>query len=238
MCSSLYPPNEVYLARFAGVTDFMNLDFTVQIETTTLDIFCQEEGVDEIDFLQTDVQGADLQVLEGSAAILARSVLGVKVEVFFQPLYVDSPIFTEVDTYLRKQGFSLFGLKTIYRPRARSPIVSTVRPGQLLWGDAFYLRDLILEDISTPLKTPDRLLKLACIADVMEFSDYAVEVLEYLTLQYGTDTRYNCANNIIECLAQFPELVQQGLGSLPIVAKIRDYASGEALELLRGSENS
>ncbi len=79
MCSSLYPPNEPYLARFAGISELMNLDFTVDMEITTLDAFCQSEGINEIDFLQTDVQGADIQILEGAAGILERSILAVQV---------------------------------------------------------------------------------------------------------------------------------------------------------------
>lgn len=237
-CISLYPPNEPYLARFAEIPDLMKLDFTVEIETGTLDNFCQQEGVDEIDFLHTDVQGADLQVLEGATGILERSILAVQAEVEFSHLYLNQPLFADVDIYLRNQGFTLFDLHAAYRKRSRSPIVSKAHPGQFLWGDAFYFRDLLREDISTPLKTPDRILKLACIADVMEFPDYALEILEYLTLQYGKDPTYNFANHIIEFLAQFPEALQKGLGSLPIVAKIRDYASGDALELLRVSENS
>jgi hypothetical protein len=94
------------------------------------------------------------------------------------------------------------------------------------------LRDLIREEISTSLKTPQQIFKLACIADLINFSDYALELLEYLTLQYGTDANYNFANNIIESLAQFPDLVQQGLGSLPVVEKIRDHVSGDIQSLL------
>ena len=37
MCSSLYAPNEEYLARFVGLPELVNLDFSVQIETTTHD---------------------------------------------------------------------------------------------------------------------------------------------------------------------------------------------------------
>lgn len=76
------------------------------------------------------------------------------------------------------------------------------------------------------LKSPDRMLKLACIADILNFPDYALEILEYLTLQYGSkDSNYNFADNIIEGLAQFPDLVAQGLNSLAVVVKIQDYAS-------------
>jgi hypothetical protein len=65
----------------------------------------------------------------------------------------------------------------------------------------------------------------------MDFPDYTLELLEYLTLEYGNDPNYNFANNIIESLSQFPELVERGLGSLPVVAKIRDYVTGYELDL-------
>jgi hypothetical protein len=29
VCSSLYPPNEPYLGRFAAIQEFMNLDFSM-----------------------------------------------------------------------------------------------------------------------------------------------------------------------------------------------------------------
>ena len=225
MCSSLYPPNEPYLARFAGLPELVNLDFSFEIDTTTLDNFCQEEGINEIDFLQIDVQGADLDVLEGASKILNCGILAIQIEVEFSHLYTNQPLFADVDTFLRKHDFTLFDVSKSYRPRARSPIHSTVRAGQLLWGDAFYFRDLIREDMDGHLKSPDRMLKLACIADIMHFPDYALEILEYLTLNYGEDSNYNFADSIIESLSQFPDLVSQGLDSLPVVAKILDYVS-------------
>jgi FkbM family methyltransferase len=236
MCSSLYPPNEKYLARFAGIPELMNLDFTVDIEITTLDTFCESEGINEIDFLQTDVQGADLEVLEGSAKILERTVLAAQVEVLFSPLYINQPLFADIDSYLRQQGFTLFDLSTARRPRACSPIISNVHPGQLLWGDGFYFRDLIGDNISTHLKTPEKILKLACIADILDFTDYALELLEHLTLEFGSDPNYNFADNIIESLAQVPQMVDQGLKSLSITNRIRDFLSADYLEFLEGRE--
>lgn len=232
MCSSLYLPNQPYLERFDSLPEFANLDFSVGIETTTLDAVFQEE---EIDFLQIDVQGAELQVLEGASAILKHSILAVQTEVNFSYLYVNQPLFADVDTYLRKQGFTLFDLFPAYRLRVKSPLRPREHPGQLLWGDAFYFRDLIQEDINVELKTPKQILKLACIADIMNFTDYALELLEYLTLHYGNDPDYNVANNIIEGLAQFPEIVNQGLDNFPIVSKIRDYISNSHLDLLKAS---
>jgi FkbM family methyltransferase len=167
MCSSLYPPNETYLERFSGLPELVNLDFTVELETTTLDEFCQQEGIDEIDFLQIDVQGAELQVLEGAYEILNRSVLAVQAEVEFSHVYSEQPLFADVDTHLRKKGFTLFDLSQAHILRNGSPLRSLERPGQLLWGDALYFRDLIQDDLYTNIKTPEKLLKLACIYLIM-----------------------------------------------------------------------
>ncbi|CAN1211458.1 FkbM family methyltransferase [Tumidithrix helvetica PCC 7403] len=231
MCSSLYPPNESYLKRLAGLPGLVNLDFSFELETTTLDTFCQEEEINAIDFLQIDVQGADLDVLEGATWILERSILAIQIEVEFSHIYVNQPLFADVDIFLRKHGFTLFDISASYRFRTRSPIRSTLRSGQMLWGDAFYLRDLIRDDLEMPLKTPEQILKLACIADILNFPDYSLELLEYLTLQYGSNPNYNFANVIVESLAQIPELVQAGLGSFPIVKNIRDYITGCNIEL-------
>ncbi|MBO0349185.1 FkbM family methyltransferase [Phormidium pseudopriestleyi FRX01] len=224
MCSSLYQPNEPYLERFAGLSDLVNLDFTVEIETTSLDAITQDLGIQNIDFLQLDIQGAELDVLEGAVRVLETSILAVQVEVEFSALYLNQPLFADVDNYLRKAGFTLFDLATSYRPRTRSPIVSPHHPGQLLWGDAYYFRDLLEEkNRGSNVPNPEQIFKLACIADVMDFPDYALELLEYLTLEYGKkDINYNYAPNIVESLVQFPELKKQ-LGALPIIEKIRDY---------------
>lgn len=223
MCSSLYPPNEPYLKRFQGLSELVNLDFTLEIETTTLDTFCQNEEITEIDFLQIDVQGADLDVLKGGYSILENSVLAIQIEVEFSPLYINQPLFTDIDTFLRNQGFSLFDLAPSYRTRSDSPIQSTLRPGQLLWADAFYFRDLVREDVNSNLKTPQQILKLACIADIMHFPDYALELLTYLTINFGNDPKYNFANSIVETLSEIPELVQAGIESLPAVSKLKSY---------------
>jgi len=238
MCSSLYPPNEPYLARFSGLPELVNLDFEVEIEVTTLDSFCQTEAINEIDFLQIDVQGADLDVLKGASKIL-ESVLAIQIEVEFSHLYKDQPLFADIDIHLRTKGFSLFDLTNSRRNRTNSPIQSTVHPGQLLWGDAFYLRDAIAQNTQTRSKNPAQIFKLACIADVMQFSDYALELLKYLTLNYGaTDPAYNFADVIVEGLTQFPQLVSQGISTLPIFLELKDYITKYDISELEPQEVS
>jgi FkbM family methyltransferase len=224
MCSSLYPPNEPQINRFQGLPELMNLDFEVDIEITTLDDFCQVEQINEIDFLQIDVQGADLDVLKGASWILERSILAVKIEVYFFPFYVGQPLFPDVDSFLRNHGFSLFDLLVGRYNRTNSPIQSKAHPGHIIWGDCIYIRDLIDQTTSSLPKTPAQIFKLACIADVMHFHDYALELLKYLTLNYGSDNpQYNFAQNIVDGLSQFPDLVSMGVTSLPIFSDLKGY---------------
>lgn len=223
MCSSLYPPNEELIQRFPRFPDLVGLASTVEIETTTLDQFCQDEAIEEVDFLQVDVQGANLQVLQGARALLQRSVFAIQTEVEFSPIYRDEPLFAETDTFLRQQGFTLFDLSPLCREQ-RSPLHSIKRPGQLLWSDAIYLRDPLQASTPEAFKTPEAIFKLACIADALEFTDYALELLEHLTLTFGQQNpAYNLADAIVQSLAQVPDLLKQGLDNVPVVQKVQPY---------------
>lgn len=223
ICSSLYPPNDPFLNRFLDLPEMAGSDFSIEIETTTLDAICQEETIAEIDFLQIDVQGADLQVLEGAANLLDRSVFAIQIEVEFSELYLNQPLFADVDSYLRKKGFVLFELEPMAR-RFRSSLFSTRHPGQVLWADAIYLRDPLQDNCPDYFKQPDQLFKLACIADVLDFTDYEIELLEFLTVTYGkSDRRFNLADLLVSNLAKVPELVQAGLESLPTVQRLQNF---------------
>ncbi|MBC8121933.1 MAG: FkbM family methyltransferase [Gemmatimonadaceae bacterium] len=229
-CSSLYRPDSDYLKRFSGYAEYTEVVSTVEVETTTLDTFCELEGIDEIDFLQIDVQSGDLDVLKGGAQIIAKSVLSTIIEVEFVPLYKDQPLFGDIDCHLRNSGFDLFDLEPYRVQRTGSPIFSPIHPGQLLWSNAFYFRDLLRSDPGR-LMTPERLLKLACIADVLSFPDYTLELLAHLTTEYGSDEKYNFSSLIVEALKQLPELSDR-LDSLAIVQKVRSSGHAQSVEHL------
>jgi FkbM family methyltransferase len=216
MCSSLYPPNEAFLSKFESLA-VMALDRTVQVETVSLDEFCASEEIHSIDFLQIDVQGADLQVLKGAKQLLRSSVLAIQVEVEYAPLYVGQPMFADVDRYLREQGFSLFDI-TVAR-RSRSVIQSVARPGQPLWGDAIYLRE-IEQNTDGSFQFPEQAFKLACVADALDFVDYSLELLKALTLKHGSD--YNFAKNILECLDQISGL-EESEAARALIAELKPF---------------
>lgn len=52
---------------------WVTFEETVEVATTTLDSWCADQGVDAIDFIWMDVQGAEIDVFRGGVAALART---------------------------------------------------------------------------------------------------------------------------------------------------------------------
>ena len=95
----------------------------------------------------------------------------MQIEVEFFPIYKNQPLFGDIDHFVRLMGFSLFDLS---RYRLRRSNIKT--RGQLLWGHAFYLKDISQIEGYQPAD----ILKLAAIASFFGFEDYAVEVLGFI----------------------------------------------------------
>jgi FkbM family methyltransferase len=223
-CCSLYPPNSIVVERFHEYAERHKLMGTVEIKTTTLDEYFADHNR-SIDFLQLDVQGGELNVLQGAVQLLKQQVLAIESEVNFIELYQNQPLFSEVDSYLRHQEFTLFDFgKRWYAQRQEVPMHSRQHIGQLVWTDAFYFRDLVRLDQNLRFKTPQQILKSACIADILHFYDYALEALGYLTLKYGENPHYNLTDCLVETLEQNPEATRYGVDSIPLVAKLKKLA--------------
>lgn len=83
------------------------------------------------------------------------------------------------------------------------------------------MKEPFLKNESEFLRQPDRILKLACWADIFDFVDYAAELLRYLTLEYGDDPAYNFAEILVNSLAKFSEVTAQQIEDFPIFADVR-----------------
>ena len=154
-CSSLYPPDEGVTRRYPQVYRDIREVGTQEVTLTTLDAWWSAEGRPSISFAKLDTQGAELDILMAGQAALA-GCLGLEVEVEFNAMYVDQPLFHEVDRFLRSLGFSLWRLLSLChyaeKPRGRRAEPDTVHfdgtwypapagSGRLFWGNAVYFRD-------------------------------------------------------------------------------------------------
>ncbi|HMG04650.1 MAG TPA: FkbM family methyltransferase [Chthoniobacterales bacterium] len=85
---------------------------TVRVPTMTLPQLIEEQGLQTVDLLKLDLQGAERAVLTGGESMLER-VRVIYTEVFFEPLYDGAWLFPEMHEFLCGRGFKLCGLSNI-----------------------------------------------------------------------------------------------------------------------------
>jgi hypothetical protein len=125
------------------------------------------------DYLKLDVEGAELQVLEGGERA-TRNTLVLDLEVEFAPLRAGQPLFAEVDTYLRGHGWKLLGIRRVHwRRNAGLDPRGTGFGGQLTQADALYCNAALLEAGLTEAMT----LKLVMILIAYRQLDLALELI-------------------------------------------------------------
>ena len=161
---------------------------TFRVATDVLDaILASDAPSTSVDFMKLNVQGGELPVLQG-APVTLRNVLGVQTEVSFVESYVGRPMFSDVDSHLRSQGFEFFDfVAPHYMGRVRSPVTARQMPGLFgLYGQnveahVLYLRDPIRLAETRPewLRglTEARALKLVAIAETYHQVEFAFELL-------------------------------------------------------------
>lgn len=141
MCSSLYEPNLDLVSLFLNIAEDMTVIRKHQVQTSRLDEISEINF--PVDFIKIDIQGGELLAFEGGEQLL-KNVTVIQTEAEWLPLYKDQPLFSELELYLRSQGFVVhknlgFGTRSI------DPFVMT-RNGQgtapqQLWSDVVFVRD-------------------------------------------------------------------------------------------------
>ena len=75
-------------------------------QTETADNFFRSQNLERIDFLKLDTQGTELEILKGARDYLSGARIAViKTEVSFLPVYRDQCTFSDIDRFLKEQGF-------------------------------------------------------------------------------------------------------------------------------------
>jgi FkbM family methyltransferase len=143
--TSLFPPNPEVLALFHGFPVWGEVVATEEVDTVRLDDVPETIGAT---FLEMDVQGAELMILENAVERLKHAYV-LHLEVEFLPLYEGQPLFSEVELFLREQGFRLHRF-TPLMSRVFQPLLvgANVFAGmsQIIWTDAIFVRDFVRLD--------------------------------------------------------------------------------------------
>lgn len=91
----------------------------IRIDTVSLDdLVAQGTLTGAFDFIKVDTQGSELEILRSGERQVLPSVLGIETEAEFVEVYHDQPRFSEIELYLREQGFLpvSFGLRDRIAP--------------------------------------------------------------------------------------------------------------------------
>jgi len=84
---------------------------TEQVGVTTLDEFCEREGIEQIDYLKIDTEGCDLAVLQGASQKLTAERIGmVEVEAGMTPTNSHHASLESLKSFLESHGYLLFGI--------------------------------------------------------------------------------------------------------------------------------
>jgi FkbM family methyltransferase len=171
--TSLLEPNLKVLSLFHGFPNWAQVIATEKLKTVRLDDVPETEGVH---LIKIDIQGGELMVFKNAVKRLA-STLVIHTEVEFMQMYVDQPLFADVELFLRQQGF-VFHRFFPLTSRVIQPMLidNNIYAGmsQTLWADAIFVRDFTRLEVMSD----EQLLQTAAIVhDCYESIDLAYHLL-------------------------------------------------------------
>lgn len=129
--SSTFKPNESFYSLYPFSERF-KIKNELLLESTTMDNLKFENA----DFIKLDIQGGELDALLGSEKTLQKT-LGLEIEVEFQRIYKDQPVFNDIFDFLKENEFVFIDFTRLVRWE-RDNLYSSL--GQCIWGDSIFLR--------------------------------------------------------------------------------------------------
>lgn len=151
-CASLLKPNNTEWHRFGEPGTLRNTRAdvieTLTLDTVTLDTFCDEQAITP-HMVKLDTQGTEYEILTQGFTRHLNEVLALEVEVEFIELYQGQALFSEIEQFLRANGFRLVGLKRHRWKMHDGHHVPAVSGGLLVYGDALFMRDFFVADSLT-----------------------------------------------------------------------------------------
>jgi FkbM family methyltransferase len=85
------------------------------VEVKTIDRFCDEESIEQIDILKSDTQGFELEVFRGAERTIRANRIGlIYFEIIFSDMYENLPSFAQIYDFLRSRDFLLVSFYQFY----------------------------------------------------------------------------------------------------------------------------
>lgn len=185
--SSLYPPNDAVIMEYSG-RSYAGVKEIIDVACMSLTDFLTVHERSTPVLVKLDTQGTELEILSSLDVARLANVLCVEVEVEFVEMYQDQPTFNQVHEFMCANGFRLLDLRThrayrnaqdqpqhYLRKYLRTAVGRSSLSGELVAGDALYLRD---PDLSSPTLTLDKLARYLALLRLYRFYDLSFWLVE------------------------------------------------------------
>lgn len=185
--SSLFRPKLEFLENFPDIEEGFKIKEERNVNTATLDQFVSRNELD-VDFLKSDTQGSEYQILEKGKTTLNQT-LSLELEVHFKRLYEEQRLFEDVHSLLREENFELIDLNfDRWNSKGKSIILSDETHRQdylsnteLVEADALY--------VSEDIKSLEELVKLTKILLCYGKIDVAIRKIKESSIENSDELR-------------------------------------------------
>jgi FkbM family methyltransferase len=172
-----------------------------------------------VHFLKLDAEGAEYEILHGAHEKLLTSILGVRSEVLFAPLFKDAPLFGAIHQVLLDHGFELVNLDYTGAGNKAGRFTLPGRYGKLMSSDAVWMvgNDRLFGARGGELT--ENVIRLALFLLLNSATDLAVDLLLRAVAQESVSFEDYRADPLFAALHRHVLLLFKSLLSLPMLAE-------------------
>ena len=190
--SSIYAPNYEFVNKYKDPERFQ-IKEEIKMNCNTLDNIIEKNN--ESYFMKLDTQGSEYEILKGGNNVI-NNAIGFEIEIEFKDIYLNQPLFNEVNQFLISNNFILIDFLNLLkweRDNYRNY-------GEIICVDALYLRrpEYILDnlDLSNEQKYANLIRYVIILAMYKR-----LDLLKYMKKNMSNDYKIcNCIESIVEIL--------------------------------------
>jgi hypothetical protein len=175
--SSLLEADTVLVCEY-GLERYYRVMASGLKECTTLPALLQANGLDHVDFLKTDLEGADYEVLR-SCESLPMAPLLIQSELRYQPFYKGEPRASAVMEYLHGRGYEVLSVLHTDYWTYRAPHRFWRTRGRAVWSDFLFVRSPEVIEKTSPDPVSDLVRQIVFLAMLGQFN-YADHLMQRL----------------------------------------------------------
>lgn len=199
---SLLYPNESFTQRYNMKK--WEVIGKCELDTDTLDAILFRDDMKNQpwgEFMKIDTQGTEYEILQGASRTLTERTVAIVTEVAFCELYKDQKLFSDVETLMRRHGFSFYGFTSLHtRSKKLLDKKQYATRERLIYTDAIFFKDPLPGGYTQQLSARGNYV-LFTIALLLGFYDYAYELAQYTWLKSANEDEKSRIDTLIKSIS-------------------------------------